>query len=65
MTSKMLAWKIQPDLARFKTIQNEAVGGVLFIAFTQGFFIQYFLSPWINIQVWECDKLSGKILNYL
>ena len=48
MTSKMLDWKIQPDLARFKTIQQEAVGGVLLIAFTQvrrlGLSIQYSLS---------------------
>ena len=53
MTSKMSDWKIQPDLACFKTIQYEAVVGVLLIAFTQvrrlGFLTQSFLSPWIII----------------
>ena len=29
MTSKMVDWKIQTDLTRVKTIQYDAVGGVL------------------------------------
>ncbi len=48
MTSKLVDWKIHTDLTRVKTIQYDAVGGVLDCVYTSEeawIFIPTFLKP--------------------